>query len=544
MSVAVAAVAIWAAVPRTQRPVRFREVTFRRGQVPAARFTPDGRGVVYSARWDDGPARLYLAGDGSPESRPLGFDDLQLAAVARGGELALLSFGGTMNIAGGTLYRVPMTGSAPSYVDRGIMAADWLADGSGFYVARLVQGRSRLEGPSGTAVYETAGWLSHVRAAPRGSAVAFIDHPVRHDDAGRLMLHDPAGGTRPLTGRWAAVLGLAWNAAGSEVWFTATPGDGPRSVWAVSLQGTVRPVAQAPGSLTLRDIAADGRVLVSRDTRRLEMAGRLQGDAAERDLSWLDWSRVQEVGPGGRTLLFDESGEAAGAKPVVYLRDTGDGATRRLGEGFAMGLTPDGQAALLATADRLTLQLVPITGGPPRPLPRTGLRYQWARVFPDGQRWLALASRTGEGLRLYTGRLADAAVSPLGPEQMIRNVAISPDGGTIALLSGNNELVLQPVEGGEHARVLARGEPLAPLRFHPDGRSLYVQHLRRANESAAQVSRIDTATGRVTPWRVVQPADRMGLHSITGVALSPDSQWYVYSYRRILSELFLADGWR
>jgi len=76
--------------------------------------------------------------------------------------------------------------------------------------------------------------------------------------------------------------------------------EGPRSVWAVSPSGKLRSVASAPGVLTLRDIAPDGRVLISRDVRSLEIAGKLAPDDTERDLSSLDWSRVQEISSDGR----------------------------------------------------------------------------------------------------------------------------------------------------------------------------------------------------------------------------------------------------
>jgi len=35
----------------------------------------------------------------------------------------------------------------------------------------------------------------------------------------------------------------------------------------------------------------------------------------------------------------------------------------------------------------------------------------------------------------------------------------------------------------------------------------------------------------------------MGVNSVTGVSISSDERSYVYSYRRVLSELYLAEGW-
>jgi hypothetical protein len=38
--------------------------------------------------------------------------------------------------------------------------------------------------------------LSHIRVSPSDQEVAFIDHPVRHDDAGDIRLVDTSGGVK------------------------------------------------------------------------------------------------------------------------------------------------------------------------------------------------------------------------------------------------------------------------------------------------------------------------------------------------------------
>jgi DNA-binding winged helix-turn-helix (wHTH) protein len=530
--------------PAAPREVNFRELTFRRGQVGGARFMPDGQTVLYTAQWEQGPRQLYITGGGGPESRPLGFPDYALAAISKKTELALLSFGGTMNISGGVLSRVPVTGSAPAFSERGIMGADWTQDGERLVVVRAIDGKNQLESPSGTIVHRTDGWLSNPRVAPDSARVAFVEHPFRHDESGRIAVFEPGKGVRILSEGWTTAAGVAWHPAGREIWFTAARENRPRSVWAVSLDGELRPVAQAPGVLTLRDIAPDGHVLLTRDTRRLEMAGRLRTDATERDFSWLDWSRVQELSKDGRILLFDESGEAVGQRSVVYVRNNQSGEVRRLGEGMAMGLAPNEESALIAREDRERLALVPLKGDAYRWLPLSGLRYQWARFLPGGERLLALASRPQQGLRLYTHKLDGSAVVDISPEMMIRNAAISPDGGSVAVLSPKSELVLYDTAGRREPRVIPAAEPLAPLRWTADGASIVVQHLRRASDTTAQLSKIEVASGRLTPWKKLRPADPLGVNSITGVVLAEDCESYMYSYRRLLSELFVADGWR
>src|SRR5205807_4671576 len=177
-------------------------------------------------------------------------------------------------------------------------------DGSKLALVKAAKGRSQIEYPSGNVVYSTSGWISNLRFSPGPEALAFVEHMVRHDEAGRVRLI-ASGANSVLGGDWVSISGLAWHPSGKEIWLTASRDEGPRSVWAVSPSGKLRSVASAPGVLTLRDIAPDGRVLISRDVRRLEIAGKLGSYATERDLSWLDWSRVQEISSDGSLILFE-----------------------------------------------------------------------------------------------------------------------------------------------------------------------------------------------------------------------------------------------
>src|SRR5262249_21885293 len=321
---------------RPGSPVSFRQITFRRGQVSGARFADGSRNNVYAAQWEDEPRRIYEAHVGDPVSRILGFEGLSLVAVSRLGELAVLRSGGTMNIGGGTLSRVTVNGGPIQQIAENIFSVDWSSDGSRLALVRVVAGAQQLEFPEGRVLYHTSGWLSNLRVAPGDDTVAFIEHPVRHDDAGAIRIVDVRGNAVTLADGWASASGLAWK-TGDEIWFTAARGNAPRSVWAVRRDGRLRTVGQAPGILTLRDLGQDGRVLFSVESRRLEMAGAIADEARERDFSLTDWSRVQQLSPDGSLLLFDESGQGTGGRLVAFVRKTRSGETIRLREGLAQG---------------------------------------------------------------------------------------------------------------------------------------------------------------------------------------------------------------
>src|SRR5215469_4629237 len=521
-------------------PLAFNQITFLRGQVSGARFADGSRDVVYAAQWENERQRIYQAHVGDPVSRPLGFEGLSLAAVSRTGELAVLRSGGTMNIRGGTLSRVTVNGGLMQPLAEDIFGADWSSDGIRLALVRVVAGAQQLEFPEGRVLYHTSGWLSSVRVSPRDDAIAFIEHPVRHDDAGSIRLVDTRGNTAKLTADWASASGLAWKDR-DEIWFTAARDNAPRSVWSVRRDGRLRAVGQAPGVLTLRDIAPDGRVLLSLESRRLEMAGAIAGEARERSFSLTDWSRVQQLSPNGTLLLFDESGEAAGWRPVAYIRNTRSGEIVRLREGLAQGFDPAGASALVLSEDRMKLWKVPVAGGAGTELPSPGLVYQWVRPFRDGTRLLALANLPQQPLRLYIQTVQTGKAVPLSEALMVRNASASPDGSSVAVLNPQGKLVLYSTQGRALLEIPS-AEPLAPLRWSRDGHWLYVMHLRASAQSAAQVSRLSIATGEVRPWKLLRPADAIGVNSITGVAIADDERSYVYSYRRVLSDLHVAAG--
>jgi eukaryotic-like serine/threonine-protein kinase len=531
-------VASWFAF-RREPPVafEFRQVTFRHGQIWGARFAPDGKSILYTASWDNGPRRMFSTYPSSPESRPLGFDDLRLVAVSKSGELALLSFDGTLPVAGGTLSRVPMNGGAPAPVEQNVMSADWALGSDQLAIVHAVEGTNRLEFPIGNVIATTPGWFSGVRVSPRSDRIAFVEHPVRNDNRGVVKVTDLAGAAQTLSGEWTDVGGIAWHPLG-EIWFTAARDGAPKSLWAVSGAGRVRPVAQIAGSMTLRDISADGSVLLSRDTTQLELAAIVDGGGL-RNLTWLDWSRVADVSRDGSIVLFDEEGVAAGAEYAIYVHRLTDGSTMRVGEGTAMALAPAGNAVLAGgTRDRTRLRLLPLGHGTVRELPQTGLLYQWVRFFPDGRRLLSLASEPGQPLRLYVLDVDGGTPVPVTPPTVTRTAAVSPDGTQIALLTSNGKLMIHPSSGGP-GRTVSTAAPLGPLLWSEDD-WLYVQHLGAYTQIPTRVSRFHLPSGQLEPWHELRPSDTLGVNAITKVMVSQDARTVVFNYRRALSELFVA----
>jgi hypothetical protein len=72
-------------------------------------------------------------------------------------------------------------------------------DGQSLAIAREVGVRHRLEYPIGKVLFETDGWIGHLRVSPKGDLVAFIDHPFLRDDGGSIAVVDRNGKKTQLT---------------------------------------------------------------------------------------------------------------------------------------------------------------------------------------------------------------------------------------------------------------------------------------------------------------------------------------------------------
>jgi DNA-binding winged helix-turn-helix (wHTH) protein/Tol biopolymer transport system component len=536
--IVIAAVALWWSLRnRVVEAPKYQPLTFRRGPVAGARFAPDGQTIIYSARWDSEPWRLFLASSVSPETRTVGFDGAMLNGVSRSGELLLLV--SENNNAGATLSRVPLNGGAPLAVSSGVLCSDWSADGKQIAVSRFDGRQSQLEFPIGKSVYKAAGVVGCIKVSRDGNYIAFIEHPVRGDDAGDIKVTGLNGTVRTLAAGWASAGGLAWSASGKEIWFTAARVGLTRALWAVNLEGKLRLVSRMAGSLTLQDISRDGRVLLTREDKRLEMAGRVGGDTAERDLSWFDWTGVEDLSSDGTRVLFSESGDGGGPNWTAYLHRVRDGSTLRLGEGHALALSPDGRsAAILDPTDRRRLKLAPIGEGPTRELSGAGIAYHWARYFPDGQRLLVAGSEPRGSIRLYQQPVSGGKPVALTPEIFLRNPEISSDGKWIAGTAPDNHLVIRSVEAGEQ-REIPTTQPLFPVGWSADGRTLLVRDFGRV---PAKLYRVDVASSRVKPWTEIGPKNLTGVQGIFRLHYSPDERCYVYSFDRVVAQLYLADG--
>ena len=521
----------------------FRRLTFRRGSVGSARFTLDGRTVIYGAAWAGSRPGIYLTRFDSPESRMLDFGPSSLLSVSRNDELALLLTPGSV----GTLAVAPLNGGTPrprvESVDAG---ADWTPDGRDLAAVRTIDERNRLEFPIGHVLVPDG--VTSPRFSPSGDRIAFFETAA--SDTSVSVIDARGGSKRALSTAWKNVAGsIAWTADGGEVWFTAAekPGE-PTALWSVALSGRRRLVLRAPGGLELHDVARDGRALVGSST----LQGHLQVGAVRgemREISWFDRSMAADLAADGGTVLVNELGESF-EDPTMYLRSAAGAPPVRLSRGTGFALSPDGRWVLAARpGSDAGLLLVPTGTGEARSLRSAGLRdHNWGAWLAGGEGVVFSAIGPSGRSRVYVQSLEDGAsprpISPEGTWIASFTNPVSPDGKSVVVGSGQfswttADHAIYPVDGGGSARPvpgLDRGEVV--IQWAVDSRSLF---FIRIGERPMRVWKLDLETGKRTLWGVV-PADAS--MQFFRVRITPDGTTWAYGGQTVLSTLYVVEGLR
>ncbi len=535
------------------RPARkaynFDRITFGKGAIRTARFGPDGHSILYGAAWNGKPTQLFWAQGQSPESRPYALPDADILDVSPQGELAILTNrrAGVGWISRGTLATMPIVGGVPRELLENVQDADWDHDGKNLAIVHWSGRHCNLEFPIGNVIYGVTGgpWLSDVRVSPRGDALAFLEHPVEGDDAGFVVVIDLGGRKKFVSRFWFSVRGLAWDPSGNSLWVSASDAQGerlrPRAIYRLTLSGGLQLVAGDSGELTLHDVSRDGALLLSRDVERYEILANTGG--TPRDLSWLDFSRADDLSIDGKSIVITVEGEAATADYEVYLRSIDGSPPVKLGEGYGSAISHDGQWVLAIAPfggspnARPQMVLLPVGKGTRKNLTQDTLAHYSGAWFPDGNHILFVGSEPGHPLRSWIQDINGGAPHPITPEGT-SGTRLSRDGKLLCAVDESGALWIYPVDGGqpELLRGVEKGE--TPIGWSDNGQEVYVA---RAAYLPVKTYRIERASGRRMPMRDLTPGDPAGvIPDISSTFATADGATLVYSYFRLQSDLYIA----
>jgi Tol biopolymer transport system component/predicted Ser/Thr protein kinase len=532
-------------------PPSFQRLTFRQGQITAARFAPDGQSVIYAAAWDGGPTRIYLATPGVPESRDLQMPaESRLLSVSSKGDLAFLvgPFGKDES---GTLQRSSISGGQMRDLLEGVLLADWSPDGNAMAVVRQVDGKTRLEYPVGKVLVEQEWPFFSIRVSPDGERVAYT---AWHGNGSRIamFLVDRSGKKQNLgivsgqTSTFGTQLG--WTRDGREIWFRSYNANDVGTVYGIDLKGKQQVITRLPGYVRLFDVSRDGRALLSTNSGRIGILALAPGETTERDLSCLDAANLKGISDDGRMILAGITGEGGGPKGSVYLRRTDGSPAIRLGDGVAFSLSPDGKWVTGYSSTEMSgrkYMLTPTGAGEeveilvPQLPDKFGLIMGW---LPGERNYLIMGISPHRKTQYFAWDAAHGSVRAVSPEAMPDNIPLmSPDRREYLSPGPDRQWYVYPLQGGEPRRVPGLSEHDTPINWRSDGRSLYVVTHRDQNKTLP-VALLDTKTGQRSPWKEISPM--LPVDSIHNLHITPDGRAYAYNYTHTSSDLFLVDGLR
>lgn len=523
----------------------FRELIFGRGYISSARFTPDGQSVVFGAAFYGRPRQIFSTRLDGRSWRDMGLPPADILGIAQNGTMAVSL--GRHNflqwMAIGTLGEASLSGGPPRELLSDVCDADISPDGKEFAIVRCGKNVQDLEFPIGHVVFHTNGWIGQPRISPSGDAVAFLEHPFAGDDRGYVSLVDTSGNGKRLTGEWLSEFGVAWSQSGKEIWFSSSSEGRPQELRAVTRSGQQRTILSTVNDIALHDVSKDGDVLLTDVRVSTEIRVGHQNGGSDRPLELLD-EHVSIVGlsSDGKTIALGASGTGSGQDYSTMVTVEGIPQAVRLGDGDPISISPDGKwvaSVMPSQPNKLVLYPTGIGQAQIIDVSPAHLLNTTSNWTSDGSAILFTGAEQNGPPRAYlvdTKSRTSRPITPFGTSDAI----ISPNGQYVIARDSSSQFRVFSVNEGEPPRpVKGLGPDEVPIQWDSTNRKLYVWNRRLP----AKIHLLDINTGMRMVWLDIAPAEMSGL--LYGeVLITPDGKSYGYRYRRVLTDLFLAEGLR
>jgi serine/threonine protein kinase len=524
-------------VATQSNPATYHRLTYRRGPIDSARYSPDGNTIVYSARWEGQPRELFVTRPDAVESRPLGISGADVLSISSSGEMLLLIIKDNNRK---VLAQVSLTGGTPRELAEDIRAADWSSDGSSMALARYSNGRVHVEFPPGKTLYETSQDIGNLRFSPSGQRIAFTEKD-RSGANGTILIFDRSG-KKITQSQLLYPLGLAWHSE-DQVWFTTIsdkPGGGCE-LYSIDSAGRSRYVAPFIWA-GLADISKAGSLLIILDNRTVVAQALAAGATKESSITWLDQSEIADISPDDKKILIHERGEASETPSgTIYMANSDGTGGVRLAGGRAIEFSPDGKSALGIVA-RKQVVIVPVGVGSTQTFDAAaGEKLEPIGFMPDGKQILLSVEDSNGHTRLDTLTLSTRKRQTISEKLVLplNSRKISPDGNTVivqtpdlqyALLSLKDQTIrpLENLEVGEE-----------PIQWSNDGQSIFVYSNQRI---PCTILKLRVSTPDRQMFKQILPPDPTGIVYISTFRISPDESTFAYSYQRTLSALYQIHG--
>ena len=532
-------------------------------------WSPDGKSIAFVGQTEEAGAQVYV--QAAQMSAPVQLTqppfewDFQYAWLAWTPDARSIYCPGAKGKDRG-IFMIPVGGGDPILVQRDATAGALSPDGSTLLMlARGGHGEWRV-------------WYASPPSAPRRpyepapfSTASIYDTPSAEftADGKNICLQLTA------TEGFRSVL-LPWppgKAREAPVWMGGSPVPGTRftiysgrdkKIYLVDTRdGSRWPVFVWTRPIWGAAVSPDGKHIAfpSNESQTDVIAIPIDGGPAKTLLGGLSSEDMPALCSEGRELVYIS--DRSGTEGAAWVHDMKMGTDRELlrsdeipfqsGEATSMlmnpALSPDCRRLAVAAVTGPSTQkifLVHTSGGTPVRATADLEGIENAPTWsPDGER-LAYLRADANGWSLFVTRVGDVAppvqlagtLGNLSADAGVQMPQWSPRGNWIAVADSAHVILVSP-DG--HQKRYIRTTP-GPLAWAPDGRTIYVVHMKGRRGSLAAIDsesgaeRIIRDLGEFVPWGFENPGNR--------VSVTPDGKALIYRVLRTRSEIWLLDGVR
>jgi eukaryotic-like serine/threonine-protein kinase len=224
----------------------------------------------------------------------------------------------------------------------------------------------------------------------------------------------------------------------------------------------------------------------------------------------------------------------------VFVRDTDASPPVRIGEGVGLAISPDGKWVITQAANGGPLRVVPTGAGEARQLTHDNVSYERVRWLAGGKELLASGVEPGHGARDYLIAVGNGDSRAITPEGVV-GVVPAVDGRSTAVQGPDGKWGIWPLDGSGLRPIPGLDSNYRVSGWLPDGASVFVVPTRQ-HDKAGNVYRVNSATGKMEPFRTFGGDLAAGTVSMGGSYMSGDGGTYAYRYQQTLSQVYVVRG--
>jgi eukaryotic-like serine/threonine-protein kinase len=157
--------------------------------------------------------------------------------------------------------------------------------------------------------------------------------------------------------------------------------------------------------------------------------------------------------------------------------------------------------------------------------------------FKDNNRFVFGGNQSGKQPSWWLYEMSTAKLTPITKEGITGQAILISDDESSILARSEQGYAFYSLQGKELKQVPALTIDDALIQWASDGKSVFV--VNRNNQNPLQVAHVDLSDGKRELWKEITPSDPAGITGRGFMLMTQDGKTYAYTFRRVLSDLYL-----